>query len=181
MASDCILMKIKNRETAYDGYFKIYKLTVEQEGQTFTREQFDRGDAVAALVYDTEKQEYILAKQFRIGPEEELIEVVAGMIDKGESPEQSIAREIEEETGYQVDKLEHLHTFYSSPGGTTEKVILYYAEVSSQHKQGGGNDHENEHIELVHLTADELSQLKTPDAKTIIAQQWVRLKEQGKV
>ncbi|GAB3203212.1 ADP-ribose pyrophosphatase [Pontibacter aydingkolensis] len=168
-------MKIKNRETAYNGYFKIYKLTVEQEGQTFTREQFDRGDAVAALIYDTQKQEYILAKQFRVGSESELVEVVAGMVDKGETPEQSIAREIEEETGYQVDKLEHLHTFYSSPGGTTEKVMLYYAEVSDQHHDGGGNDHENEHIELVRLSADEFGKFQTPDAKTIIAQQWVKL------
>lgn len=174
-------MNIKNREIAYDGYFKIYKLTVEQEGQTFTREQFDRGDAVAALIYDTQAEEYILAKQFRVGPETELVEVVAGMIDKGESAEQSIAREIEEETGYKVDKLERLHTFYSSPGGTTEKVVLFYAEVSDQHKDGGGNDHENEHIELVRLSAKDLGQLETPDAKTIIAQQWVKLREQGKV
>ncbi|MEJ8800641.1 NUDIX hydrolase [Pontibacter sp. H249] len=170
-------MKIKNRETAYNGYFKIYKLTVEQEGQTFTREQFDRGDAVAALIYDTEEQEYILAKQFRVGPEAELVEVVAGMVDKGETPEQSIAREIEEETGYHVDKLQHLHTFYSSPGGTTEKVMLYYAEVSNQHHTGGGNDHENEHIELVRLSAEELNKLEAPDAKTIIAQQWVKLQQ----
>ncbi|WP_299820446.1 NUDIX hydrolase [uncultured Pontibacter sp.] len=174
-------MKINNREIAYNGYFKIYKLTVEQEGQTFTREQFDRGDAVAALIYDTQKQEYILARQFRVGPEDALTEVVAGMVDKGEAPEQSISREIEEETGYEVDKLEHLHTFYSSPGGTTEKVMLYYAEVSNQHKAGGGNEHENEHIEIIRLSAEELQQLQTPDAKTIIAQQWARLQKQAKV
>lgn len=169
-------MNIKKRETAYDGYFKIYKLTVEQEGQTFTREQFDRGDAVAALIYDTKRKEYILAQQFRVGPEADLVEVVAGMVDHGEKPAQSISREIEEETGYKVDNLEHLHTFYSSPGGTTEKVMLYFAEVSEQHMPGGGNDHENEHIEIVRLTAEELDNLQTPDAKTIIAQQWVKLK-----
>jgi ADP-ribose pyrophosphatase len=168
-------MKVKNRELAYNGYFKIYKLQVEQEGETFTREQFDRGNAVAALIFDTIKQEYILAKQFRVGSENDLIEVVAGMIDKGEEPEQSITREIEEETGYKVDRLEHIDTFYTSPGGTTEQITLYYAEVSNQHMQGGGNVHENEHIEIIRLTAMELNQLKTPDAKTIIAQQWVKL------
>ncbi|MFD2515280.1 NUDIX domain-containing protein [Pontibacter locisalis] len=170
-------MEIKNRETAYDGYFKIYKLTVEQEGQTFTREQFDRGDAVAALVYDSEQNKYILAKQFRVGSETELVEVVAGMVDEGEEPEQSIEREIEEETGYKVDKLKHLHTFYSSPGGTTERVMLYYAEVSHQHQDGGGNGHENEHIEIIRLSPEELDQLQSPDAKTIIAQQWVKLQK----
>lgn len=170
-------MEIKKREKAYNGYFKIFKLTIEQEGQEFTREQFERGHAVAALVYDTVQQVYILTKQFRIGSESELIEVVAGMIDEGETPEASIKREIEEEIGHHVDKLEYLHTFYSSPGGTTEKVTLYYAEVSAQHAAGGGNAHENEHIELVKLTAQELDELETPDAKTIIAQQWVKLQK----
>ncbi|WP_242920062.1 NUDIX domain-containing protein [Pontibacter liquoris] len=170
-------MEIKNREKAYDGFFKIYKLTVEQEGQTFTREQFERGNAVAALVYDTRKAEYILTKQFRIGSESELVEVVAGMVDEGEQPEQSIRREIAEEIGYSVDQLQHLHTFYSSPGGTTEKVILYYAEVSEQHAAGGGNAHENEHIQLVRYSPRQLEQLQSQDAKTIIAQQWVQLQQ----
>jgi ADP-ribose pyrophosphatase len=168
-------MEIKKRERAYDGYFKINKLTVEQEGQTFTREQFDRGEAVAALVYDTQKQQYILTKQFRVGPEAELVEVVAGMIDENEEPEKSIRREIEEEIGYHVNHLQHLYTFYSSPGGTTERVALYYAEVSEQHAAGGGNSHENEHIEMVWLSEQELEALQTPDAKTIIAQQWAKL------
>jgi len=170
-------MEIKKREKAYDGYFKIYKLTVEQEGQTFTREQFERGSAVAALVYDTKREQYILAKQFRIGTESELVEIVAGMVDEGEQPEQSIKREIEEETGYTVNRLEQLYTFYSSPGAATEKVILYYAEVSEQHSKGGGNSQENEHIQLMKYTAKELDQLQTPDAKTIIAQQWLRLQK----
>ncbi|WP_242928706.1 NUDIX domain-containing protein [Pontibacter vulgaris] len=174
-------MEILKRETAYDGYFKVYKLTVSQEGKTFTREQFDRGDAVAALVYDTTDQKYILTRQQRIGSESELIEVVAGMVDAGEEPETSIKREIEEEIGYGVDHLEHLHTFYSSPGGCTERVMLYYAEVSHQHAAGGGNSHENEHIEKVTYTAEELQNLQTPDAKTIIAQQWLQLRLAGKV
>ena len=112
-------MEVKSRRKVYDGYFKMYELTVQQDGHTFTREQFDRGTAVAALVYDTEKGSYILTRQFRIGSESELVEVVAGMVDNGEDPEESIKREIEEEIGYHVDKLEHLYTFYSSPGGTT--------------------------------------------------------------
>ncbi|MHC2990604.1 GDP-mannose pyrophosphatase [Pontibacter sp. HJ8] len=170
-------MEIKNREKAYDGYFKIYKLKVEQHGHTFEREQFDRGTAVAALVYDTVQERYILTSQFRVGSESELVEVVAGMVDAGESPETSIAREIEEEIGYSVDSLKHLHTFYSSPGGTTEKVHLYYAEVSHQHADGGGKKDEHEHIELVSFSKEELLRETFADAKTIIAQQWVQLQE----
>lgn len=168
-------MEIKDRKVVYDGYFKMYELTVKQDGKTFTREQFDRGTAVAALVYNTATNRYILTRQFRIGSESELVEVVAGMVDKGENPEDSIRREIIEEIGYEVDKLEHLHTFFSSPGGCTEKVLLYYAEVSHQKEDGGGNEHEHEMIEILEYSPEELLQLKTPDAKTIIAQQWVRL------
>lgn len=169
-------MNITDRETAYDGYFKIYKLHVEQKGHTFTREQFDRGRAVAALVFDTVTEKYVLTRQFRVGSESELVEVVAGMIDEGEQPEQSIKREIEEEVGYEVDTLKLLHTFYSSPGGSTEHVQLYYAEVSHQRHEGGGNSHEHEHIELVRLSPEELDALELYDAKTIVAQQWAKLK-----
>ena len=173
-------MKIKKKEKVYDGYFKLFEVTVEQDGQTFTREQFDRGNAVAAIVYDTSQQQFILTKQPRIGSETEMIEVVAGMVDKGEEPAQSIEREIHEEIGYHIDKLEHLHTFFSSPGGCTEKVELYYVEVSHQEHEGGGNAHEHEKIELIKLTKEAFLELKTPDAKTIIAQQWVKLQAEHK-
>lgn len=169
-------MEVKSRRKVYDGYFKMYELTVEQDGHTFTREQFDRGTAVAALVHDTQKDSYILTKQFRIGSESELVEVVAGMVDAGEAPEVSIKREIEEEIGYHVDQLEHLYTFYSSPGGTTEEVLLYFAEVSKQHGNGGGKADEHEKIEIVELSEAELLKLVTPDAKTIIAQLWLQLR-----
>ncbi|NDK56549.1 NUDIX hydrolase [Pontibacter sp. BT213] len=168
-------MQIKDRKKVYDGYFKMYELTVEQDGHTFKREQFDRGTAVAALVHDTEKDSFILTRQFRVGSESDLVEVVAGMIDAGENPEDSIKREIEEEIGYHVDQLEHLYTFYSSPGGTTEKVLLYFAEVSQQPSDGGGKADEHEKIEIVAFSEKEFLALETPDAKTIIAQLWLKL------
>lgn len=170
-------MEIKDKKKVYNGYFKLYEVTVEQDGNTFTREQFERGNAVAAIVYDTVKKQYILTSQPRIGSESEMIEVVAGMIDKGEEPAESIVREIKEEIGYHVDKVEQLYSFYSSPGGCTEKVELYYVEVSEQEHEGGGNAHEHEKIELVKLSEDEFLKLSTPDAKTIIAQQWVKLRK----
>lgn len=172
-------MEIKKKEKVYNGYFKIFEVTVQQDGDTFTREQFERGNAVAAVVFNTDTEQFILTSQYRIGAESELIEVVAGMIDKGEEPAQSIAREIKEEIGYHADKVEHLYTFYSSPGACTEKVELYYVEVSHQEHEGGGNAHENEKIELVKLSKEEFLQLKSPDAKTIIAQQWIMLKQHG--
>lgn len=171
-------MKIKNRKEAYSGYYKIFKLTVEQNGQTFEREQIVKGNAVAALVYNTETEKYVLTRQYRVGAEAEMVEVVAGMVDEGENPEDSMAREIEEEIGYSVDKLQHLHTFYSTPGGYNEQVYLYYAEVSEQHAAGGGKESENENIEIVEMSLKEFAELTSNDAKTIIAQQWATLRQQ---
>ena len=78
-------MEITQRRRVYDGHFKITELTYQANGEELKRECFEPGHAVAALVFDTVKQQYLLAKQFRVGPEADLLEIAAGMIDKGET------------------------------------------------------------------------------------------------
>ncbi len=166
-------MKITNRQTAYDGYFKIEKLTISDGEKTFEREVFERGNAVAALVLDTEKNAFVFVKQFRPASGSELVEVVAGMLDKeGETPEATIRREIEEEMGYAVDRLELIQDFYSSPGGSSEKIHLFYAEVSHNTGEGGGLADENEAIELVEVPKEKLAALKIEDAKSLVGMYW---------
>ena len=93
-------MQIVHRTVAYDGHFKLNQLTIKTaEGKELPREQFAPGHAVAALVYDTQAHEYLLTRQFRFGAERELLEIAAGMIDKNESPETAVRREIHEEPG----------------------------------------------------------------------------------
>ena len=78
-----------NRRTVYDGFFKLYKITYEDDGQTFDREVFVTGNAVAALMYDTRKDKFIFVKQFRPAVDQDMLELVAGILDKeGESPEE---------------------------------------------------------------------------------------------
>lgn len=168
-------MKIKKKETIYDGFYTFRKLIVEEDGETFEREQFDSGDAVAAVVYDTEKDKYIFVKQYRYSAEKELLEVVAGVLEE-DDPEKTIRKEVEEETGYQVDKLEHVWDFYTSPGACTEQVHLFYAEVSKKKSEGGGLDEEHENIKIKAFTLDELKAENLSDAKTIIAVQWLLAK-----
>ncbi|AHM60864.1 ADP-ribose pyrophosphatase [Flammeovirgaceae bacterium 311] len=171
-------MKIKNRETIYEGFYTYRKLTVEDKGETFEREILDIGSAAAALVYDTKKEKYILVKQYRFGAASELLEIVAGIVDNEQGdPEMTIRKEIEEETGYAVDQLEHIWDFYPSAGATTERLHLYYAEVSSKKAEGGGLDEEHEDIAVLEFSLDELLQLQLPDAKTIIAVQWLARKK----
>jgi nudix-type nucleoside diphosphatase (YffH/AdpP family) len=170
-------MKITKVETVYDGFYKLRKLTVQDGDQQLIRERFEPGRAVAALVYDTNAQQYVFVRQFRIGAEEEVEEIPAGMLDKkGEDPEAALRREIEEELGYaEVHRLEHIVDMFPSPGGNAEQIGVYYAEVSEQTGAGGGVADENENITLLRLSWDEMLARPWRDAKTLIAVQWAQL------
>jgi ADP-ribose pyrophosphatase len=169
-------MQIVHRERAYDGHFKLNKLTLKtQEGEELPREQFAPGHAVAALVFDTQARQYVLTRQYRVGAERELLEIAAGMIDKDESPETAVRREIQEELGYDIDQLTLIATLWSSPGVSAETIAVYYAEASRQTGQGGGLAAEHEQIEIVRLTREELEKEALLDAKTLVAVQWAQL------
>ena len=109
-----------------------------------------------------------------------MVEIPAGKMDvKGETPEDTLRREILEEIGYKIDKISSTRSnyhFYPSPGMSTEKIHLFYAEVSNQIEDGGGVD--NEEIEIVEISRRELygkfSSGYFKDGKTIMAiQNWL--------
>jgi len=168
-------MKVTDRKTAYDGHFKLRLLTLQDGEQQLKRERFEPGRAVAALVWDTKKEQYVLARQFRVGPEAQMLELAAGMIDGDEEPETAIRRELQEELGYDVDRLEKIARIYPSPGTSSEVITVFFAEVSNQSGLGGGLIEENENIEAVALSREELVRQEFEDAKTIIAVQWAQL------
>lgn len=91
----------------------------------------------------------------------------------------SLTRELNEEPGYHPFHLEPIATFYPSPGGSSERLHLFYAEVSETGRTGpgGGLDSEHEDIEVIELSIDELRARldagELVDAKTIIAAQWL--------
>ena len=152
---------------------------------TVQRLVFERGDSAAALLFNKDTQKVMLIEQFRYPTYEKgpgwIQEIVAGVIDKGEQPEETSRREFREEIGYEVRQpLTYIATFYVSPGGTSERNMVYYAEVSDSDRvsQGGGKVSEHEDIELVEMTLPDLWQAldngNIIDAKTLIAVQWFR-------
>lgn len=186
---------ILDQRVVFDDRFKIreahlrYQRFDGQMSKPVRRLVFERGDAAAAIIVHTEKQKVLLTNQFRYPSYEKgsgwVQEVVAGVIDAGEQPEEAIRREIQEEIGYSVHALTPIATFFVSPGGTSERIFLYYAEVNeADHTaQGGGLASENEDIQLVELSFAELWQQlaegKLVDAKTLIAVQWLQLRIQA--
>tara|TARA_B110000503_G_scaffold120294_1_gene182824 strand:- start:44 stop:586 length:543 start_codon:yes stop_codon:yes gene_type:complete len=149
-------MKTINKDIVYNGYFKINLLKIENSNNDIIhREQLSSDDAVAALVYNTDTENFIFVKQFRVGSEDYMIEIPAGKIDvKGESPEDTLKREVLEEIGYEVDEINSICVFYPTPGMSTEKIYLFYVEVSNKIEKGGGVDAEE--IEVIEISEQEL-------------------------
>ncbi|CAA9250585.1 MAG: hypothetical protein AVDCRST_MAG95-1857 [uncultured Adhaeribacter sp.] len=169
-------MKIISKQIIYEGFYKLYKVTVDAEGNKLERELFDTGPAVGVLLFDTIKQCYILIKQYRMPIDKPMLEIVAGLYDHPEeSLEEAVCREVEEETGYAVDQIYPIASYYSSPGAFAEKLHLFYAEVSHKKSAGGGLAEEYEHIETIEVNPQDLSALEIEDGKTLVAVQWAQL------
>lgn len=111
-----------------------------------------------------------LVRQYRHPARQALLEIPAGKIDAGEAPETCAAREIEEELGVRVGRIEKLAEFYSTPGFCAEKLHVYLATELTPSAQKLDHD---EVVEIVSLSLDEAWQLvacgEIVDAKTIIA------------
>ena len=190
-------VEIVKRERLLDAFFKVDKVTVSHErfsgGMSEPRPflVMDRGDAVAALLYDPERRKVITIDQFRVptlGKSKGggwLVEAVAGMIATdadgsfAETPLETVIREVQEETGYHIAAAKHLCTFFSSPGGSTERTFLFYAEVREADKlsDGCGLEAEGEDIAIVEFDVGEffakLDAGEFEDAKLIMAGDWL--------
>jgi nudix-type nucleoside diphosphatase (YffH/AdpP family) len=183
-------VEIKEKKYILDDFFRVEEAYLSFErfdgkmSPVVRRLNFDRGDSVAIIIFNPKTSRILLVNQFKYPAYEKgpgwITETVAGIVEKNESPEAAARREVEEETGYKVSRLEHISTFYVSPGGSSERIILYYAEVDDADKveRGGGVASENEDIMTIELSLEEaLVQVrsgKLADAKTILGIFWLQ-------
>jgi ADP-ribose pyrophosphatase len=150
--------RILARERRHDGFYQFDLLSLEHEhfdgGWTgpLRRELLVQRAAVAVLPYDPATDRVVLVEQFRTGcidgpGEPWLIEAVAGLAEAGEAPDEVAAREVHEETGLVVGRMEFVCRYWASPGGTSEAVDVFVAEVMAP-DEGGlfGAAHESEDI-----------------------------------
>jgi ADP-ribose pyrophosphatase len=120
--------QLLDEETIYQGkVFSLARIHFRlSNGKEPTFEVVKHSGAVVILAVDEQKKIWFV-KQFRIGAEQDLLELPAGLLDEGESPEASAAREIQEEIGMAAGNLEKLGEFYMVPGYSTEKLTAYFA------------------------------------------------------
>jgi ADP-ribose pyrophosphatase len=171
-------MLIEKRELIFDGFYRLQKLSLKSEktGDRFIREQFTVPNSVGVLLINLEEQAVVLVKQFRVGPEKELTEIIAGKLEASDVNIQLAARrEVLEETGYEVKSIEYIHRFHTCPGPVSEEMQLFVALCGEQVASGGGLASEHEEIELVSVPFEDFLGTSYCDAKTLIAQQWLQL------
>lgn len=171
--------------------FKLLDYDLQKQNGNWEKrkeEIIERGNAVAALLYNKEAGTIILTQQFRIATyingnkSGMLAEACAGLINGNESPEEAIIREIKEETGYAVTDVQKVYQAYSSAGVLTELLYLYVASYSANQKvsPGSGLEQEKEEINIIELPFAEaikiLEKGGIQDAKTIILLQYAQLK-----
>lgn len=138
-----------------DGFLKIIRADIVDKDSNFSRLCMERGDAVAVLVYDSISAEFIFVKQFRYPSHRrgisEMLEIPAGSLKQNEDPITCAKRECIEEIGYNFDSIRALGVYFSSPGGTSERIHLFLARATERVSEGGGLEEENESIEVVKL------------------------------
>ncbi len=187
-------VKVIARETRYKAFLQIDTFHLQHrlyEGgwsETIQRELLVKTPAIGVLLFDPERDELVMVRQFRIGMLDEEtspwpLELVAGLVDTDESLEEVVMREIKEETGLFAEDLLRICDYYNSPGASSEKVSLFCAKVDATQAGGfHGLDHEHEDIEVLAMAAeDALAAIDSGafnNAMSMIALQWFAMNKQ---
>ena len=183
--------EILSVDTPFRGFFRVERYQLRHRrfagdwSPVIEREIFVRGHAAGILPYDPRLERVLLVEQFRTaavvaGRAPWTLEVPAGMIPEGETPDGVALRELEEEAGLKAEELIPLFTFMPSPGGSSETVWLYAALVDLSSAGGlAGVAGEDEDIRIVVLDAEEaigrLARNEVDNAITIMSLQWLTM------
>ena len=181
---------IESREFLFRGFIQVEKVSFRHRlfnqpdySPVIQRELIHRPEAAGVLLYNDQQQRFALIEQFRVGALNDSesawqLEVIDGVLDGDEAPEDCIRRESLEESGCEVQQLQHLFSFYLSAGACSEFFHLYAAEVELP-KMGGifGMPDEGENIQLHLFDYSEVGTLlrngRLRNAPVIMALQWL--------
>jgi ADP-ribose pyrophosphatase len=178
-------MEYKNPESVVVDHQEIYKGkivtlhvdTIQQEsGSTTIREVVLHPGGVTAIPV-LEDGRILLIRQFRYPIGNFILELPAGKLDSGQTPIDTIARELEEEIGYSAGSLTHASTFYTTPGFSNESIHFFIAGDLTPTTQ---RLEEGEHITVEAYTLPECLEMiengEIRDGKTILGILWYQMK-----
>ena len=182
---------IQSREYLYRGFIQVEKVSLKHRlfyqveyTPILQRELIQRSEAAGVLIYNDTQQKFALIEQFRVGAIDDTdspwqLEIIAGVLDADESPESCIRRESLEESGCQINTLQHLFSFYPSAGACSELFHLYSAEAELPEKGGiFGMPDEGENIKLHLIDYRDIASLilngRLKNAPVIMALQWLQ-------
>jgi ADP-ribose pyrophosphatase len=188
-------VQVESIATVYKGYFRIDQYLLRHRlfagGWTgpVSREIFERGHAVGVLPYDPVRDRVVLIEQYRTGAlaagwQPWLVEMVAGIVEQGETPEEVARREMLEEAGATILDLVLINDVLVSPGGSSESMKIFCARVDSEDLGGfHGLAEEDEDIRVFTLSLDEaLEWAKTGricNAVGVLAIYWLALERKN--
>jgi ADP-ribose pyrophosphatase len=174
---------ILERNRAYDGFLKMDKLQLRHslygggESQVMTRELLVRNPAVAVLAYDPKVRAVVLIEQFRVGAANEekpwLVELIAGVVETGETPADVAVREAREEAGADIQIVERIAECYNSAGGSNERTTVFFATVDSRSVLDRGSlATEHEDIRVMVVPVEEFERGLRATATLVLAGWW---------
>lgn len=121
-----------------------------------TGEQHDRviieADDWCNVLPLTKDGQVVLIKQFRFGSQEVSLELPGGVVEHGEKPEESVARELEEETGYRAGRVVKLGVYRSNPAHFTNRVHAFAALDCEPVHDGHPDGSEDVAVQIVRPT-----------------------------
>lgn len=162
--------KVLESNTVFAGkIMDVHRDTIQfDNGRTAIREMIAKHDMASAVAAIDPDGKLIFVQQYRYGTDQVMLEVPAGLYNKGEDGETCAVRELEEETGYKAGKTTFLFDYYATPGYCSEKITVYLCtDLVPTHQ----NLDPDEYITLYRYTVDEaiemIRQGKITDGKTI--------------
>jgi len=180
--------EIVDKVIAYDGFLGLNRYRLRHErfaggmGPVIERERVEGFEASSVLLFDPGRDEVVMIEQFRVGAMAHLdtpwlLEVIGGLIEEGQTPEQVARREAMEEAGCAIGRLEFICEFMVSPGFSTEKIHLFCGEVDAANAGGiHGLAEEGEDIRVEVMSAEdaigELYGGRINSTSAIVAMQW---------
>lgn len=189
-------VEVLTRERLFQGFFRLERFTLRHRlhaggwSGVIERELFVRGPVAGVLLYDPRRDAVVLIRQFRMGAFAAgrppwLTEIVAGIVDPGETPEETVRREAVEEAGVAITELVPVSTYLTSPGACSEVAHLFCGRVNAG---GAGGIHgihaEQEDIQVVVVPAAEAFRLRREndeiqDSITVNTLLWLELERES--